>query len=191
MATPSAAKATAAKASAASQIGVRLQPRSRKATSTASMTAASTQAQRPASPIFSASSPVRDTRPRTRRPNACSSRSSASIPAASSTVTNISESTTATSTPNTSSAVSDPESACSRTRTGLAIEARIGFDTSRLSAASRAKRETCCRAARVGASSGIAAIAASMMCWALRSPRMSTFPTSGSETFPPSTIRLR
>ena len=78
-------------ASAASQTGVRLQPRSRNATSTASITAASAQAQSPARPIFSASSPVRETSPRTSRPNACSSRSSASMPAASSTVTNMSE----------------------------------------------------------------------------------------------------
>ena len=103
IATPSAANATAAKASASSHAGVRLQPRSRNATSTASITAASAHAHRPARPIFSASSPLRDTSPRTSRPNAFSSRSSASIPAASSSVTNISEITTATSTPKTSS----------------------------------------------------------------------------------------
>ena len=58
------------------------------------------------------------------------------MPAASRSVTNISEITTATSTPNTSSEEREPPSDFSSTFTGLPIDARIGFDTSRLSAAS-------------------------------------------------------
>ena len=59
---------------------------------------------------------------------------------------------------------SEPSTTVCLTRTGFAIEARIGLETSRLSAASRAKRETCCeRRARRGVAPGSAAIAASMI----------------------------
>ena len=59
-----------------------------------------TSEQTAASPAFSTSRPVRDTSPRTSRENAFSSRSSASVPAASSSVMNISETATASATAN-------------------------------------------------------------------------------------------
>jgi hypothetical protein len=113
------------------------------------------------------------------------------MPAASSSVTNISEMTTATSTPKTSSDAPEPWITCSFTRTGLEIDARIGSETSRFSAASRAKRETCSSALRDGSSLAMPAIAASMIACALRSPRMFTSPTTGSDSSPPATIRFR
>ena len=56
---------------------------------------------------------MRDTSPRTSRANAFSSRSSASVPAASSSVTNISDTVTATATANESSGVLPPFTTCS------------------------------------------------------------------------------
>ncbi len=85
----------------------------------------------------------------------------------------------------------EPETTIRLTCTGLLIEARIGFERSRLSAARPAKRETCSSATRSGASSGSSASAESMIFRALRRPRMSTEPTSGSATLPPATITLR
>ena len=107
-----------------------------------------------ASSTFSDSRPVRETSPRTSRPNACCSRSSASRPAASSSATNISETVTATATKNELSEVVAPLTLVCLTSTGEPIVARIGLETSRLSAASRAKRATCVSATRSGASSG-------------------------------------
>jgi hypothetical protein len=69
--------------------------------------------------------------------------------------------------------------------------ARIGSDTSRFSAASRAKRETCCSAARSGASAGRLRATPSMIVRARCKPRMSIAPTSGSVTSPPCTTRSR
>ena len=63
---------------------------------------------RAARPAFSSSRPVRETSPRTSRGNAFSSRSSASVPAASSTVMNISETATASATANALSDVEPP-----------------------------------------------------------------------------------
>ena len=120
----------------------------------ASITAVSTNAASAASPTFSVTSPVRLISPRTSRPNAFSSRSSASMPAASSSATNIIEPTTAASAANALSDELEPETTIRLTCTGLLIEARIGFERSRLSAARPAKRETCSSATRSGASSG-------------------------------------
>ena len=119
-----------------------------------SITVVSTNAASAARPTFSTTSSVRLTSPRTSRPNAFSSRSSASIPAASSSATNIIEPTTAASAANALSDEFEPETTIRLTRTGLLIEARIGFEMSRLSAASPAKRETCSSPARCGASCG-------------------------------------
>ena len=74
------------------------------------------------------------------------------------------------------------------TSTGEPIVARIGLETSRLSAASRAKRATWVSATRSGAFSGRLSTAASMIVCERRRPRMSTVPTSGSATSPPVTI---
>ena len=98
MATPSALKASAP-AEQREQPQRRLRPRDRdERAQPATISAASANAHSAASTTFSASSSRRVTRPRTSRPNACSSRSSASIPAASRTVTNMSETVTATAT---------------------------------------------------------------------------------------------
>ena len=113
------------------------------------------------------------------------------MPAASSSATNIIEPTTAASAANALSDELEPETTICLTCTGLLIEARIGFERSRLSAARPAKRETCSSATRSGASSGSPAIAASMIVRALRRPRMSTTPTIGSATLPPATITFR
>ena len=89
----------------------------------------------PASPIFSASSaaarrPARARAGRTRSPRA----PGPACPAASSTVTNISETATATATANASSDVRAPLTTVCLTWTGLPIDARIGCETSRFSA---------------------------------------------------------
>ena len=157
-----------------------------------SITAVSANAASAASPTFSVTSPVRLISPRTSRPNAFSSRSSASMPAASSSATNIIERDHRDLAPRTRSATSWSRRRRSRlTCTGLLIEARIGLERSRLSAASPAKRETCSSAIRSGASFGSPAIAASMIARARRRPRMSTAPTIGSATLPPATITFR
>ena len=87
--------------------------------------------------------------------------------------------------------MSVPAIAVSLTWTGLAIDDRIGFETSRFSAASRAKRATCSSAGRDGESAGRPVSAASMIFCALRRPRMSTLPTTGRSIAPPATIRFR
>ncbi len=85
------------------------------------MSSVTANEQMAASTTFSATSVVRETSPRTRRPNACSSRSSASIPAASSTVTNMSEIVTATAIANRSSGVEAPFRTVRLTFTGSPI----------------------------------------------------------------------
>ena len=142
----------------------RLQSSPTKAASPNSISSVTASAQSALSTTFSASSAVRETSPRTSRPNACSSRSSASRPAASSSVTNISETVTATATAKESSGVRSPSTIVCLTRTGEPIEARIGCETSRFSAASRAKRDTCSSAARSGEPSGSCSATLSMIC---------------------------
>jgi hypothetical protein len=76
-------------------------------------------------------------------------------------------------------------------RTGWPIDARIGLLRSRFSAASRAKRLTCCSGARSGASCGSPFSDVSIRVCALRSPRIWTSPTSGNDNLPPLTTRSR
>ena len=142
IATPMAAKPSAPPTSAASQAGTRAQSSPTNAARPTSISNVTATAHSALSTTFSASSAVREIRPRTSRPNACSSRSSASRPAASRTVTNISDTATATATANASSEVVLPLTIVRLIRTGVPTVARISFETSRLSAASFAKRET-------------------------------------------------
>ena len=78
---------------------------------------------------------MRETSPRTRRPNASPRARARACPAASSTVTNISETVTATADRERSSGVPRRSTTVCLTRTGCAIDARIGSRESRLSAA--------------------------------------------------------
>ena len=68
------------------------------------------------------------------------------------------------------------------------IEARIGRETSRFSAASSANRSTCSSAARSGESRGSVAAMLSMIAWVRSSPRIWTAPSSGSGISPPRTM---
>ena len=95
IASPSAAKASAPAASATTHSGKRPQSRSTNRPRPASINSDTATEHTAARPAFSTSSAVRDTRPRTSREKAFSSRSSASVPAASSSVMNISETATA------------------------------------------------------------------------------------------------
>ena len=103
-------------------------------------------------------------------------------------MTNISDTVTATATANASSGVRRPSTTCCSTCTGEPIEARIGCETSRLSAASSAKRETWSSAARSLESRGICSVMLSMISRVRSSPRIWTAPTSGSGISPPLTI---
>ena len=87
------------------------------------------------STIFSTSSPVVPTRPRVIRENAFSSRSSASEPATSRTVTNISVTVAATAIANESSSDVDPETTTLSTLIGSATAPSSGSAKSRLSRA--------------------------------------------------------
>jgi hypothetical protein len=103
----------------------------------------------------------------------------------------MSETVTATATAYASSGVRAPATMCWRTCTGRPIEARMGRETSRLSAASPANRATSASATRSGASRGSRWSAASTIARAFWSPRTSTPPTSGSEICPPRTMTPR
>ena len=107
------------------------------------ITSPTTKAHRAARPIFSVSSASRETSPRTSRANAFSSRSSASIPAASSTVTNISERATDTATAKSLSGTLDPLSTVRLTVSGEPTERRTASVRPRLSMAIWAKLATC------------------------------------------------
>ena len=128
---------------ASSHAGARAQSRPVSAARPHSISRQTASEHSAASSTFSESSAVRDTSPRTSRPKACCSRSSASRPAASSSATNISETVTATATKNELSEEVAPLTLVCLTSTGEPIVARIGLETSRLSAARRAKRATC------------------------------------------------
>ena len=106
------------------------------------------------------------------------------MPAASSSVTNISETVTATATANASSGVLPPLMTVCLTWTGLAIEPRIGPETSRLSAASWAKRWTCSSAGRCSASGGRVSSVPLRIAAAFCRPRMS-IDWPSSENCPP------
>ena len=136
IARPRAAKASADAASAASQSGKRPQSSSMNSPSPPSISRQTTTEQAAASAAFSTSKPVRDTSPRTSRAKAFSSRSSASVPAASSTVTNISETATASATANELSEVVPPSITCERTRIGSPTTDRTSSENDRLSRAS-------------------------------------------------------
>ena len=104
------------------------------------------RASRPARPrsraaTFSASSALRDSRLRVRRGKAFSSRSSASEPATSRTVTNISVTVAATAIANESSDGAPPLTTCFSTSIGCATAPSSGSATSRFSSARRAKRD--------------------------------------------------
>src|SRR5436309_2987123 len=79
-AVPTAPKATPPTSSASTQPAIRAQRRSSNSAITPSSTSVATTAAIAPSSTFSISSSQRDTGPRMRRPNTCSSRSSASIP---------------------------------------------------------------------------------------------------------------
>ena len=85
---------------------------------------------------------MRDTSPRTSRANAFSSRSSASVPAASSRVTNISDTATASATANELSEVVPPLITCERTRIGSPTTDSTSSENDRLSRASLEKSIT-------------------------------------------------
>ena len=137
IASPSAANASAPTASAASQSGKRLQSMSTNRLRPATITRQTTTEHTAASAAFSASSPVFDTRPRTSRENAFSSRSSASVPAASSSVMNISDTVSASATANDVSEVVPPFSAVAFTRIGSPTTASTSSENDRFSRASR------------------------------------------------------
>ena len=100
IARPSAAKASAPRPPRRPRAGSAPSPGPRTGPSPASIRRQTASEQTAASPAFSSSRPVRDTRPRTSREKAFSSRSSASVPAASSSVMNMSETATASATAN-------------------------------------------------------------------------------------------
>jgi hypothetical protein len=91
---------------------------------------------------FSVRSPVFDTSPRTSRENAFSSRSSASVPAASSSVMNMSDTVRASATANEVSDVAPPFSAVAFTRIGSPTTASTSSENDRFSRASRPKAIT-------------------------------------------------
>ena len=105
-----------------------------------------------ASTAFSASSPERETRPRTRRGKAFSSRSIASMPAASSSVMNISETLAASATANESSDVRSPSSDLADTLIGSPTTFSTSSEKDRFSRARSVKsitRSTCAALRRV------------------------------------------
>ena len=143
IATPSAPKPIAPPARATSQRAKRPQSSATKIPMPQSMTRVTTKAHAAASATFSPSSPRRETSPRTSRPNACSSRSSASMPEASRTVTNMSDTVTETATAKASSGVRWPAITVRLTASGWPTAASTLSDRPRLSMAICAKSMTC------------------------------------------------
>ena len=143
IATPSAPNAAAAAASARIQSGSRLHGRVTNSDSPASSTSATSPEQMPASPIFSTSRPVWDTIPRTIRRNAFSSRSSASAPAASSRVMNMSVTVTAIAAANAPSGVFPPFTTVESTWIGVPTALSTPVASPRFWRASTAKSTTC------------------------------------------------
>ena len=189
IARPSAAKASAATATAASQSGKRSQLRSMNSPRPASISRQTALEQTAARPAFSASRPVRDTSPRTSLAKAFSSRSPASIPAASSRVMNMSVTAAASATANALSDVLPPSSARASTLIGSPTTPSTSSEKARFSRASSAKEMTsssCSRSGEPGASSLRASV---RMRSARASPRTSKSCPRKLYS-PPSEIRL-
>ena len=142
MATPSAPKASAPSASAGSQRAKRPHSSSTNSPIPHSSARPTTNAHAALSATFSPSSAVRDTSPRTSRPKAWSSRSRASSPAASRTVTNISEMVTDTAMAKALSDVRRPDRTVRRRAIGWPTESSTAPDRPRLSIATPAKSAT-------------------------------------------------
>ena len=136
-------------------------------------------------PIFSATSPDLDTSPRTRRPKACSSRSTASIPAARIEHVNSRQTATAAAAPKPSSGVRLPPMIVRLTSTGLETVPSPALAIPRPSPASAAKRCTRASAARSGELAGSAAIAWARIGLAALRPSRSKSPI-GVVIVPPS-----
>ena len=114
------------------------------------------------------------------------------MPAASSTVTNISETATATATANDDSGVVPPSTTSVSIFIGVPIVFRISSERSRFSRASSPKRRTRSSWLRASEFGGSWACAARTIAFERSSPSTSILPpSSGSEMSPPVTIRLR
>ena len=111
------------------------------------------------------------------------------MPAASSSVMNISETVTATATKNALSDVVAPLTLVCLTSTGEPIVARIGSrDVEVVGGEPREAGDLLERHALAARRAAGCAIAPSMIVCERRRPRMSIVPTSGSATSPPATI---
>ena len=137
-----------------------------------------------ASSTFSSSRPSRDTRPRTSRRKAFSSRSSASRPAARRIVTNMSDTVTDTPTAKASSGTRLPFSATRLTCTGLLTVVRTWSERLRFWIASWANCVTWLSAMRLAEPFGSVAIVASRIVLVFSSPRMSSVRPSRSKLPP-------
>ena len=149
-----------------------------------------TTEQTAARPAFSTSRPVRDTSPRTSRENAFSSRSSASVPAASSSVMNISETATASATAKELSDVVPPSSAV-----GLHPD-RLAHDGQHVVRERRGSRARACRTRSRGRARRARAIprgssvrACARICLGALEAEHVEAPGRGSCTRPPVLIR--
>ena len=172
MASPRAANPTAPAASASTQSGKRPQSRSTNRPRPTSISRQAVAEHSAARPAFSTSSAVRDTRPRTRRGNAFSSRSSASVPEASSSVMNISDTATASATANELSELRPPSSERALTLIGSPTTASTSSEKERFSRASSAKLTTRSTSSRWGDPGGSSLCALRRIRSARWRPRM-------------------
>ena len=172
IAAPKAAKAAPPATIAAPNSGKRPQSMSTNSDRPASISSVTTIDSATPSPTFSTSSAVRPTSPRVSRGKAFSSRSSASEPATSSTVTNIRVTVAATEIANESRLGGEPETTSFWTSIGWAIERqqRVGEvevlarPAARTGSPGRGRRRTGCPAGSSGRS-------ASRMRWVFLRPR--------------------